>query len=321
MATPNYSEIITTTLENRTGVLADGVLKNNALLTNLKEKGNVKPWSGGTTIMQELMYQGNDTAGSYSGGEPLATHAVDVLTASNYAPKQYSVAVNMTGLDEIRNASDEQSIDLLESRISNAEKSLMNTVAADCYSAGTDNGSKVLGGLQYLVADSPSSGTVGGIDRGTYTWWRNISRDASDTLGAVTSANIKPHLNALYVQLVRGKDRPTLHIADNNYWVAYLESLQAIQQITTEKAASAGFQTLSYMGAPVVLDGGYGGGCPTNHWYMLSTDFLFFRPHSKRNFVPLKKRESQNADSSVQFIVFAGNLTMSVAFLHGVLKA
>ena len=63
MATPNLSEIITTTLRNRTGVLADGVLENNALLNHLKERGRVKPFSGGRTIVQELTYQENSTAG------------------------------------------------------------------------------------------------------------------------------------------------------------------------------------------------------------------------------------------------------------------
>ena len=322
MATPNLSEIITTTQRNRTGTLADGVTENCGLLKHLKEKGRVKPFRGGRTIVQELQYQSNSTAQSYSGAEALNIQSVDVITASEYNIKQYSVAINISGLEELQNAGEEQIIDLLESRIDNAEKSLMNEVAGDCYSDGTANGSKVIGGLQYLVADSPSTGTVGGIDRSTYTWWRNISRDASDTLGAVTSANIKQHLNALFVQLVRGKDKPTVHIADNNYWTAYLESLQAIQQITTDSKASAGFQTLMYMGSPVILDGGYAGGCSSNHWYMLNGDYLFFRPHSARNFVPLGKgREAINADASVRLLGFAGNMTMSVGFLHGVLKA
>jgi hypothetical protein len=322
MATPNLSEIITTTQRNRTGKLADGVTENNALLKRLKAKGNVKPFRGGRTIVQELQYQENSTAGSYSGNEPLAIHAVDVLTASEYNIKQYSVAVNISGLEELQNAGEEQIIDLLEARMDNAEKSLMNTIAADCYSDGTANGSKVIGGLQYLVPDSVSSGTVGGIDQGTYTWWRSVVRDASSTLGAVTSANIKPHLNALHVQLVRGSDKPDLYIADDNYWTAYLESLQAIQQVTSDSSASAGFSSLKYMGADFVLDGGFGGGCPENHCYALNTNYIFLRPHAARNFVPLGKgRESVNQDATVKLMAWAGNMTASVRFLQGVLKA
>jgi hypothetical protein len=322
MATPNISEIITTTQRSRTGKLADGVMESNGLLKHLKEQGRKKYWRGGDLITQELQYQENATASSYSGGEPLDVSAVDVITASHYSPKQYAVAVNITGLEELQNTGEEQVIDLLDARIENAETSLMNLIGGHVFGDGTGNGSKDIGGLQYLVPDAPSSGTIGGIDSGTYTWWRSIARDASDTLGAVTSANIKAHLNALYVQLVRGNEGPTVHIADNNYWVAYLESLQAIQQITTDKAAAAGFQTLSYMGAPVILDGGVGAACPSNHWYMLNGKYIFYRPHVNREFVPIgKSRESVNQDASVRLLGWAGNMTRSVAFLHGVLKA
>lgn len=60
MASPNLSEIITTTLRNRSGELADNVSKGNALLMRLKEKGAWKPASG-RSIVQELDYAENGT--------------------------------------------------------------------------------------------------------------------------------------------------------------------------------------------------------------------------------------------------------------------
>jgi hypothetical protein len=53
------TEIVTTTLRNRTGKLADNVTKNNALLYRIRARGRVKPVSGGRTIVQELNYQEN----------------------------------------------------------------------------------------------------------------------------------------------------------------------------------------------------------------------------------------------------------------------
>ena len=55
------TEIVTTTLRNRTGKLADNVTKNNALLYRLRARGRVKPVAGGRTIVQELNYQENGT--------------------------------------------------------------------------------------------------------------------------------------------------------------------------------------------------------------------------------------------------------------------
>lgn len=56
MASPNLSEIVTTTLRNRTGKLADNVTHNTALLSRLNSRGKVKPVNGGRTIVQELEY-------------------------------------------------------------------------------------------------------------------------------------------------------------------------------------------------------------------------------------------------------------------------
>ena len=153
------------------------------------------------------------------------------------------------------------------------------------------------------------------------TFFKNISFDATTDGGAAaTSANIQSYMNRVYVQLVRNTDAPDLIVADNNYWRLYLESLQAIQRIASDEMASAGFSSLKYMNADVVLDGGVGGDAPTNHMYFLNTNYLFFRPHSQRNFVPLEERTPINQDALVQFIVFAGQMTMSNGSLQGVLK-
>jgi hypothetical protein len=66
-AFPNLSEIVTTTLRNRTGELADNMSRNNAALLRLTRKGNLKTFSGGRTIVQELNYADNQTYQWYSG--------------------------------------------------------------------------------------------------------------------------------------------------------------------------------------------------------------------------------------------------------------
>ena len=317
------TEIVTTTLRNRTGKLADNVSKNNALLKRLKAKGKVKPVSGGRTIVQELEYAENGTFKRYSGYEALNITPSDVFTASEFNYAQAAVAVSISGLEEIQNAGEEQIIDLLESRIGNAERTLVNNIALDCYSDGTADGGRQIGGLQLLVAASPTSGVVGGIDRSAWTFWRNQAFSGVNNGGApVTSANIQSYMNRLYVQMVRGADRPDLIVADNNFYRLYLESLQAIQRIESEDTGMVGFNALKYMNADVVLDGGYGGGAPTSTMFMLNTDFIYFRPAAKRNFVPIgEDRYAVNQDAMVKLIGFAGNLTLSNAFLQGILTA
>ena len=54
MASPNLSEIVTTTLRKRSKKLADNVTNHNALLRRLNERGNIDLADGGRTIIQEL---------------------------------------------------------------------------------------------------------------------------------------------------------------------------------------------------------------------------------------------------------------------------
>lgn len=67
MASPNISEIMTTTLENRSGKLTDNISRNNAFLNRLRENGNLKTASGGDVIRQELEYAENAGSMWYSG--------------------------------------------------------------------------------------------------------------------------------------------------------------------------------------------------------------------------------------------------------------
>jgi hypothetical protein len=331
MASPNLSEIVTTTLRNRTGKLADNMSKNNALLMRMKKRGTIKPASGGRTILQELEYAQNATYQRYSGYEVLNISPSDVFTSAEFDWKQASVAVTISGLEgDVQNTGPEAIINLLSSRIRNAEKTMANNIWSDMYSNGTADGGKQIGGLQLLVADTPTSGTVGGINRLNWAFWRNQKFQASSDGGsAASAANIQRFMNKLYMKQVRQTDKPDLILTDKNYYEFYLNSLQAIQRITSDEMAQAGFQSLKYMGADVVLDGfGSGdagvaadaaGGCPANHMYMLNTDYIHWRPHSARNMVPLETVQSINQDATVRLIVFAGNMTLSNAFLQGVL--
>ena len=216
-----------------------------------------------------------------------------MITSAEFNWKQASVNVTISGLEgDIQNAGQNKIIDLLESRIKNAERTMMNNLSTGVHSNGTGSSSKEIGGLQLLVAHDPTTGTVGGIDRSVSTnaFWKNISFDATTDGGAAaTSANIQSYMNQTWVQVVRGTDMADLIVADNTYWRLYLESMQAIQRVTNEKMTQAGFMNLKYMNADVVFDSD--GGAPANVMYFLNTDFIFYRPHVNRNMVPLENRQ------------------------------
>lgn len=252
------------------------------------------------------------------------------MTGAEFDFKQAAVAVSMSGLEELQNSGKEQVIDMLSSRIKNAEKTITNNIAADCFSDGTADGGRQIGGLQLLVSATPTTGTVGGINAATWSFWQNVAYGAVTNGGAAaTSVNIQKYMNALAIKLTRGTDSPDLIVADDNFYNLYLQSLQAIQRITDEKAAAAGYTSLKYFGAgssaDVVLERSAGpfanAGMPQNAMFFLNTDYLFFRPHANRNFVvDNQERTNPNQDAFVKLIFWAGNMTVSNRALQGLLN-
>lgn len=323
MANPNYSGIFATTIESRTRKIADNMGKNNALLNRLRERGRKKPVSGGTKIIQELDYAENSSSGWYSGYDTLTVAPTDTLTAAEFAIKECYVTMSISGLEMGQNRGKEKMIDLMEARIANGEKTLANLIAVGAFSDGTASSGKQIGGLQYLVANTPTSGTVGGINRATYTYWRNLSKSATTDFGAAkSSANIIPFFGRVFNALVRGADSVDMIVSDSNDYGKLSDAMTDRQIVTDPKMAEAGFTTLKYRGADVVLDGGIGGACPADTSYFLNTDYLFYRPLADMDVYTLDgDRTPNNQDAMIKIMGWKGNMTMSGAQFQGVLRA
>jgi hypothetical protein len=311
-ANVNYSDILATTIESRSRKLADNVTDNNALLKKLSLKGKIKPFSGGTKILQELTYTENANGGWYSGYDILPVGVAEVISAAEFDIKQAAVPVVISGLEMLQNAGRERMIDLMGGRMEVAEATLSNIISGGLYSDGTAAGGKQIDGLDAAVSETPGTGAYGGIDPANFAFWENYY-DAT----AVTAATIGGAMNTAWAALVRGADRPDLIMADNVAWSSYMASLQAQQRFTSPDTGNLGFPSVKFMDADVVLDGGIqdgsGTGAPAGTMYFLNCNYVHYRPHSKRNMVSLspEKRYATNQDAEVQIIGWAGNLTCS----------
>lgn len=316
MSFPNVSDIVATTLEKRSKKIADNVMANNALLMRLKQRGKARPFSGGRLIYEELSFAENGNAGYYSGYDVLQVQAQDVISAAQFDIKQAACPVTISGLEQLQNSGPEQMIELMTSRIAVAESTMVNLISSGIYSDGTGTGGKEVTGLNAAVPLDPTTGTYGGINRATWTFWRSQLKNSANT------NTLLADMNTLWASQVRGADRPDLIPMDGTVWQAYVALLQTYQRFSTmtgEGAAGFGFPTIKFMDADCVLDGGIGGSCPTGTAFFLNTKYIHYRPHSARNFVPLNpnKRYSTNQDAEVQILAWAGNLTTSGAQFQG----
>jgi hypothetical protein len=314
------TDIIATTIQSRSGELADNLTQNNAILQRLNSKGNVRPFSGGNVILEEIFYDDTATnnANSYSGYEVLNISPDSPISAAQFKIAQYAASVTMSGLEMLQNSSKEAIIDLIDGRMQVSEARLLNRISTDLYGDGTGNGGKNVDGLAAAIAVSPTTGTYGGINRANFTFWRN-----QITTGA-TSATMLAKMTEAAIKQIRGTDKADLYIAGNTMYQNFVGALQAIQRITTEESGAAGFASLKFYGggtsADVVLGGGIGAQETATYMYLLNTNYIFFRPHKERNFVPIGgERQAINQDAIVKLYGFAGNMTTSNAQLQGLL--
>lgn len=340
-ANSSITDMIATTINHRSPDLFDNVTNNNALLRKLRSRGNVRPFGGGVQIQENIMYTDSSSinVNSYSGYEAINIGENSPISGALYSIAQYAGAVTMSGLQMLQNSSKEALIDLMEGRMSVVEAQLQNRIDYDCYQDGTGNGGKNLTGLAAAVPTLPTSGTYGGIDRAVWSFWQSqYYRGVTDGGAAVSAANIQAYMTTLALRCVRGSDMPDLFVGDATYYAFYVNSLQAIQRITSDTGsgtAGAGFPTLKFYGggmaADVVMGGGVNGavntagtsgGATSASMWALNTKYIFFRPHRDRNFVAIGgERQSVNQDAIVKLIGFAGNITGAGPQYSGKLSA
>ncbi len=323
MPSPNtvFTELVSTTFRKHAKEIKDNVSKNNALLRRIYDKGNVRREDGGLTIVAPLDYAENNTYQRYSGYDVLNIGASDVISAAEYQWRQIAINVVASGLELRTNSGDTRIINLVKARLKNAIRTFKNNFSADIYSDGTL--ANQINGLQALVADA-GTGTVGGIDSSTWTFWRNKVQSAAAPLqggGAITPGptTMESLMLPLWLSLVRGDDQPDLIVMDNNYFTFFEQSQTSIKRYTDETKANAGFVSLKYKGADVIFDGG--SGIPANHAYFLNTDYLELVVHKDADMTVMDEMKPYNQDAAVVPVLWMGNLVCSNRALQGVMKA
>ena len=310
MATPNVGEIVSSTIQHRNKEYADDFTNNNAVLFWMAKRGKIKPCDGGEKIYEEVAFAANSNAGSFDGYDTLPTAQQQVFDTAEYAWKQYAVAITISGRERRQNAGTERMIDLVAARIDNARGSLRNKWSTDAYLDGTGNNGKNLTGFAAFLPTDPTSGTVGGVSRVNFTFWRSQIKTVT-----FATATILANMNLLWVSCLRGTDKPQIALTDNVGYTMFLSALQPNQRFTDASTAEAGFENVKYMSMPVILDGGIGGACPASQMFFLNLDYLYWRPHSQLNFASMDEdnegRQPVNQDAVVKYLGLMGNITSS----------
>lgn len=324
MATPSsvFSELVATTWRNHSKDVKDNISRNNALYNRIVDKGQIRTEDGGLTIAQPLDYNSNGTYQRYSGYDVLNVQQSDVITAVEYQWRQIALNVVASGLELRTNSGGNAIVKLAKARIKNAMRTFKNNFSYDMYADGTLPNQ--IGGLQALVADA-GTGVIGGIDSSAWPFWQNVVQSAAAPIqgsGAVTvsATTIETSLMLpLWLNQVRGDDKPDLILMSNDYFTFYEGSQVAIKRYTSAGDVTGGFTSLKYKNADVIFDGG--SGIPAAHAYFLNTDYIELVVHKDANLSVQDQMSPYNQDAVVIPVLWMGNMICTNRRLQAVMKA
>lgn len=317
MTTPNsvFTELVTTTLREHPAAIADNVSDHNGLYSRLKKKGRVmKALDGGYEIAEPLEYAENSNFTRYSGYDELPISSSEVFTAAKYDWVQSAVAVTASGRELRINSGKNRIIDLMKARTKNAIKTAANNMSIDIYSSGSLTNQ--MGGLAHLIQTN-GQGTVGNIDSGTYTFWRNQFREISGA-NVWSKSTIKTEMKALWLALVRGTDKPDLIVSTHDFYSAYWENLDDQRRFRANDMPDT-FDSVKFMSADVMFDNNDNFTTTGERMYFLNTEYLGLRYHPEANWTVLDENHSVNQDAVVVLIIFQGQMTCSNRAQQGIL--
>ena len=273
MADPNVGQRVAANWEAVVKTKPEDQINNDYWLFNQLSKGEgFKGLSGGDFITGPIEYVLNSTVASYSDLDTVSTNRVDVFDRFEYQWKEYAGTIVLSDLEADRNAGEGQVFDLLPAKLENLRSSFRSTLNTDMFGAGTANSSKVVTGLAALVSSTPTTGTVGAINRVNSTFWRNQQTAGTQSTSAFD--NLRAAMRSIYNLCSNGvaDQHPSFAVTTRTVFEGYEGLLLANERFTDKSSGDGSFknETLKFKGAQISYDVA----CTSGALYFLNPAFL-----------------------------------------------
>lgn len=318
MADPNQGQTIAQAWEAKVGTKPTDNIHNDYWTLHQFDQGDGwKGVDGGRLIEISIEYALNTTFKSYDDLETLDTTRVDVFDCAQFNWKQVAGTVVISEKEKAFNQGSGGKFDLLAGKLANADNSHDAEMNRQIFTDGTGNGSKDIGGLLLLVPTTTTTGTVGGINRAVFTWWRSQASS-----GAKTSAQydgLRAAMTTVYNSASNGvgADHPNVICSGSTIFSGYEGLLVAVEQIVDKSNADIAFkgEAIKFKGAKYAYDAAC---LPADSVYLWNTKFLkmyYQKGYWKKMFPPV---DPANQTADVYKILTICNLGASALRRHGV---
>ena len=316
MADPAIGEVAASVFEKKFGKKpTDNIFTSRALFFALGKDGFKEKAGGGRLYEDSVEYAENTTHAMQGEMDTLDTTRIQVFDAVRFNIKIAAGTVVYSDLEELRAAGGEEKFELIGAKLENGKKSQEALLNRQCW--GTGGGANDIDGLQKLISITPTTGTVGGINRANFSFWRN-----KQTSGAKTSTafdNLRSSLTSIHNQCSLGgtENIPTAVLTDRATLEGYESTLVTLARYKTDGKGDAAFmnEALQFKGLPIMYDED----APAGEARFVNSKFLKFRYHRWMHMDPAV--DPANQLSNVHKLSTFGNLTTKASRHLGVVSS
>jgi hypothetical protein len=254
----------------------DNIFARHWLLEQLRG-GKAFEKQNGTVIRHNLEYALNPNAKFMSELELLTVSRPDTFDYAEYAWKFLGCDVPMTDFEEAITSGGASKFDLQARKLANMKSTMEEITNTAFFGDGTGTGSKAFGGLQQIVSVTPTTGTLGLINRATYTFFRNQAKDG--TKSTTVYDNLVGSVDNSYNSCSNGpgKENPTFIVSDQTTFEAYHTKLTINERIVRDSPGNKGI--LGFKGTNIMFKDvpwAYDAACRANTVYVLNDRNLTF---------------------------------------------
>lgn len=256
------------------GGFVDNVSSRVPLFNWLRKSGAMEGWDGtGKYMYEEVMTELPDYLQALGEYEQINLKPASGMENVRFNPKEIVFPITITFREMDANKGKQQAVNLIKSKMKQAELAFAEGIESMLFGDGTDQSGRVMLGLEAIMPDTNTAGSLGGFDRSTNNWIRCPSVSGAKT--SLPFDNLRAKMTNIKNTCTRGSIKPDIYITDQIVYEGY-ESIAYGKYTPTDKsgAADLGFSgDLVFAGKPVV----FADKIVAGRMYALSKDCLKLR--------------------------------------------
>lgn len=259
--------------------------------------------AGGKQFQFNLMYE-LATGQWFDEYAELNNTAIDGISAGFVTPRYLQVPLVINAIEEAQNQGAHKVFDLLKAKQTQVSQGILSTLNAAAW--GAQSGSSILG-MQDWVADAPTN-TIAGIDRGTYTWFKNQVNGSGGNFNSASGDFYAGYesMGAMMALAGDANDKPDMIGSTTTLTNEFqtIHESKGYSRVVAGDRAKVGSENPIFRGAEIFDDRD----CPANRMYFINTKYLGMKIHRGFNLnkTPFQRGERQLARFSR--MVFGGNM-------------